>query len=679
MPLAVPGRTMAAMESLPTPALPARRGRSLAAVASRAWPRSRLLDARSIVLVVGAALAYALAARLSLTLILQPQNIAPIWPPAGIALGLMLATSRRRWPAIALGVATAVAFANLATGISPGMTLGFVAANTLEPLLAATILRRSGFTGLDTVGNVGRFVAIGGMLAPAASALVGAGAAAVASGAPFVPTYFTWMLSDMGGVLALAPVVMLGVRARTLRMPAGRLAEAVGLAAAIGLMAGLTFLPSPLPIQLAASPLFLIVLVIALRFGTSGATLATAIVAVLATIGTIGGYGPVAHLNELPAVRIGQLQILIAVTFLISMVTAAAMAERRAAETALEVERSNESRRAGIHERIASFAREIARSLDTDAVFQQIVVRAIEVIPAETARLTIMAGEAGAHRIVAAAGAAGEIGRVIAAAEGVTGAVAADGQLRVLAGAEPSAWASATDEPRSDQPLAIACAPVMSDGSVVATLGLARQGTERPFLPDEVSALQVLADIVAVALRNAGEYERAQDLSIRDELTGVPNRRYFTTSFAQLAAQRSRLAPEARVPVSVIMFDLDHFGPVNKERGHATGDVVLFEFGRLLAGRLRLADVVARYGGEEFVAVLVGTGRDDAVRVADEIRAAFEVTRMIGSDGEQIRCTVSAGVATVEAAEASLDALLPTADVALSMAKRAGRNTVSAA
>jgi diguanylate cyclase (GGDEF)-like protein len=127
------------------------------------------------------------------------------------------------------------------------------------------------------------------------------------------------------------------------------------------------------------------------------------------------------------------------------------------------------------------------------------------------------------------------------------------------------------------------------------------------------------------------------------------------------------------------MFDLDHFGPVNKERGHATGDVVLAEFGRLLAGRLRLADVVARYGGEEFVAVLVGTGREDAVRVADEIRSSFEAMRMVGSDGQPIRCTVSAGVATVEGGEASLDSLLPTADVALSMAKRAGRNTVSSA
>ena len=665
---------MAAMEMVPR----AEKGRAFSAFWP-SWLRAQALDGRAIALVVGVAVAYTLVARLSLTLVLQPQNVAAIWPPAGIALGLMLVTPPRRWPVIAIGVATAVAIANLGAGVPPMLTFGFVVANTLEPLVAATLLRRNRVVALDTVRQVGWFVAIGGVLGPATSALIGTSAAALASGAPFLPTYLTWTLSDMGGILAIAPVVMLGARAQALRLPAGRRAEAVGLAAALVILAGVTFLPFELPIQLAASPLFLLMLAIALRFGTAGATLATATIAVVATVGTIGGHGPVALLNEFPAVRIGQLQILIAVTFLISFVTAAAMAERRAAEIALEVERANESRRAAMHQRIASFAHEIARSLDTDAVFQQIAARAIDVINADTARLTVIGGDADTHRIVAAAGAPAEIGRVIALGEGVTGAVALDGQFRVLAGARPGEWASATADVTSDQPLAIACAPVITDGAVVATLGLTRTGPNAAFLPDEASALQVMTDIAAVALRNAVEYERAHDLSIRDELTGVPNRRYFMTSFAQLAALRGRLAPEARVPVSAIMFDLDHFGSINKERGHATGDIVLAEFGRLLAGRLRTADIVARYGGEEFVAVLVGTGRDDAVRVADEVRTTFERILMTGADGEPIRCTVSAGVATVDAGESSLETLLPTADVALSMAKRAGRNTVSAA
>ena len=375
----------------------------------------------------------------------------------------------------------------------------------------------------------------------------------------------------------------------------------------------------------------------------------------------------------------GHLHVLVAVAFLVSFVTAAAMAERRSIADDLESQRELEAARAAISERLTAFAREIARSLDADALFQRIVQEAVEVIPSDTARFSIAIGETGTHRIVAAVGAPGAIGRTVDPGQGVTGLAMRDGRVMVRDRVEPWERVASPRDVMPDAPLAVAVAPVVIDGSVVATLALARLDLESPFRTDEVRALEMMAELTAIAMGNAVEFEKAQDLSIRDELTGVPNRRYFTSSFAQLAAQRSRLAPEARVPVSVIMFDLDHFGPVNKERGHATGDVVLYEFGRLLAGRLRLADVVARYGGEEFVAVLVGTGRDDAVRVADEIRAAFEATPMIGSDGQQIRCTVSAGVATVEPAEDSLDSLLPTADVALSMAKRAGRNTVSAA
>lgn len=303
---------------------------------------------------------------------------------------------------------------------------------------------------------------------------------------------------------------------------------------------------------------------------------------------------------------------------------------------------------------------------------------AVGVIDADMARLTI-ARDNGSHRIVAAVGAPSSIGRTVTPGDGVTGSVIRDGRLVVRDHVPPTERVSTTRDVMPDRPLAVACAPILNDGHVVATLALARLDLSDPFAPDEGRALELMAELAALALRNSGEFERTQELSIRDELTGVPNRRYFTASFEQLAAQRARLAPESRVPISALMFDLDHFGPINKERGHATGDAVLAEFGRLIASRLRRADVVARYGGEEFVALLVGTGRDDAARVAEEIRATFESTEHVGADGEPIRCTVSVGVATVEATEPSIDVLLPTADVALAMAKRAGRNTVSAA
>ena len=639
-----------------------------------------LLVGRSFALFACTGVAYLLATRLSLLFVLEPQQVPGIWPQAGLALGLLLVMPTRRWPVVLAGVVAATATAYVATGTTPGMTVGFTAASLVEPLLGAALLRRAGFASLATLRDVGQFLVLGVVVPALAGGLIGAASVGLGADAPVPPAVGSWAFAHGGGALAWAPLV-LAVGGPRLAAPLTRrrAVETVLVGVALILTTGLAFAPLPIDIQPSGYTAFLVCVIAAVRFGLGGAAVATAMVSVIATAGTLAGYGPIALLGTAPGVQMGHLHVLVAVAFLVSFVTAAAMAERRSIADDLEAQRELEAARAAISERLTAFAREIARSLDADALFQRIVQEAVEVIPADTARFSIAIGGGGTHRIVAAVGAPGAIGRTVNPGQGVTGLAMRGGRVVVRDRVEPWERVSSPRDVMPDAPLAVAVAPVVIEGSVVATLALARIDLDMPFRTDEVRALEMMAELTAIAMGNAVEFEKAQDLSIRDELTGVPNRRYFTTSFAQLAAQRGRLAPAARVPVSAIIFDLDHFGPVNKERGHATGDIVLSEFGRLLAGRLRLADVVARYGGEEFVAVLVGTDRNDAVRVADEIRAAFETTQMTGSDGQQIRCTVSAGVATVEAGEDSLDSLLPTADVALSMAKRAGRNTVSAA
>lgn len=638
---------------------------------------ARLVDARDLALLVGTAITYGLVARLGLLFLLEPQGIAGAWPAAGIALGMLVAARPRRWPAIVAGVLVGSTFAHLIVAFPTTQTVGFTVAGIGGPLVGAILLRRAGFESLATLKGVGMFIACAVVAALTAGII---GAMTVASGgAPFLPAAGAGAFAHAGGILAVAPVTLLAARPARLTVTRRRIAEAVALGLGLVLATGIAYVPLPIDIQPSGYAMFLVCVIAAVRFGVPAAALATITVAVGVTAGTMAGYGPIALLDTAPGVRMGHLHVLVAVVFLVSFVTAAAIAERRVIADDLESERALEAARAMTSDRLTSFAREIARSLDADALFQRVVQSAVEVIPADTARLSIAMGDGDAHRIVAAVGAPGAIGRTIEPGQGVTGAVMMDGRLIVRDRVEPWERVSSTRDVMPNAPLAVACAPVVIDGSVVATLALGRLDLDSPFGADEARALEMIAELTAIAMGNAVEFGKAQDLSIRDELTGVPNRRYFTTSFAQLAAQRGRLAPDARVPVSAIMFDLDHFGPVNKERGHATGDIVLAEFGRLLAGRLRMADVVARYGGEEFVAVLVGTGREDAVQVADEIRRTFDRTPMTGSDGQPIRCTVSAGVATVEAGEPSLESLLPTADVALSMAKRAGRNTVSSA
>ena len=127
------------------------------------------------------------------------------------------------------------------------------------------------------------------------------------------------------------------------------------------------------------------------------------------------------------------------------------------------------------------------------------------------------------------------------------------------------------------------------------------------------------------------------------------------------------------------MFDLDNFGRFNREHGHLAGDAVLRSFAGLLRERLRSSDLVARYGGEEFVVILEECRIEDAMRVAEEVRANLDIRVMPGPDGTFLHARVSAGCATLDRAKPTKDALLGAADAALFSAKRAGRNRVMAA
>ncbi len=172
--------------------------------------------------------------------------------------------------------------------------------------------------------------------------------------------------------------------------------------------------------------------------------------------------------------------------------------------------------------------------------------------------------------------------------------------------------------------------------------------------------------------RNTTLTERA----IRDPLTGLHNRRFFDEAVPRLERswRRTHTAAEP-TPVSVILFDLDHFGKINKQHGHQVGDAVLRAFGQMLRERFRGNDLVARYGGEEFVAILIGATSADAVRIAEGIRVDVEAASISAGTERPLQVTVSAGCAQV-GDDWSTATALTLADLWLSQAKRAGRNQV---
>jgi diguanylate cyclase (GGDEF)-like protein len=165
--------------------------------------------------------------------------------------------------------------------------------------------------------------------------------------------------------------------------------------------------------------------------------------------------------------------------------------------------------------------------------------------------------------------------------------------------------------------------------------------------------------------------EQLRELSERDELTGLANRR---SVMAQLEQAVARCAGGG-APLAVALLDVDHFKRVNDTHGHAVGDQVLRGFAEAVSARLRSSDRVARYGGEEFLLLLPGCAEAAAAQqAAERVRLAVE-RHPWGGVAEGLRITVSIGVAVCRPGEGAA-ALLQRADTALYRAKAGGRNAV---
>ena len=158
-----------------------------------------------------------------------------------------------------------------------------------------------------------------------------------------------------------------------------------------------------------------------------------------------------------------------------------------------------------------------------------------------------------------------------------------------------------------------------------------------------------------------------------DELTGLFNRRAFLENALRLCAHQSK----RNEPLTLMLFDLDHFKSINDRFGHPIGDDVLRVFAQAARASLRASDVIGRFGGEEFAAI-VPAAAADAVKIANRVRLAFEAAGVVVKT-HAIGATVSIGAATAESPVTDIDALIARADGALYRAKREGRNRVCTA
>src|SRR5881628_2273632 len=205
-------------------------------------------------------------------------------------------------------------------------------------------------------------------------------------------------------------------------------------------------------------------------------------------------------------------------------------------------------------------------------------------------------------------------------------------------------------------------------GNILGVLELINaldRGRVVPFDSQYESLVRSLAAQAAVALRNA----RLEDLSFKDALTDVYNRRYFSVRIEEESRRHLRFAE----PVSLVLLDLDRFKDVNDRFGHRAGDEALREVAQVLLKHSRNFTVVTRYGGDEFAVLLVNTGKDGAVAYGERIREI--IAEHAFAHGT---VTVSLGVASLPEDAASGDDLVVAADKAMYEAKRLGRNRVVA-
>lgn len=194
-----------------------------------------------------------------------------------------------------------------------------------------------------------------------------------------------------------------------------------------------------------------------------------------------------------------------------------------------------------------------------------------------------------------------------------------------------------------------------------------------PFTDEETMGLDFLASHLLYPLRNAQLYQQALLVAAKDSLTRAYNRATLEQSLHRDAG----LAKRHGTPFSVIMLDLDHFKRVNDRHGHITGDCVLKEAARLFQECMRESDTLFRFGGEEFTILLSNSDQEGARQLAERIRASM-AARTIHCDGQELRLTVSAGVAQWSGDE-SPDRVLLRSDQALYAAKEQGRNRVALA
>jgi two-component system cell cycle response regulator len=237
---------------------------------------------------------------------------------------------------------------------------------------------------------------------------------------------------------------------------------------------------------------------------------------------------------------------------------------------------------------------------------------------------------------------------------------------------------------QTDLAQSILAVPMLLHGKVVGMIS-AQSYKENAYSHDDQYLLELLASHAAIAIENSRLFTTIQTLADTDPLTGALTRR----KFFDMAEREFNRARRYKQRLSVIMLDVDEFKKFNDRFGHQVGDLVLRLVATQCKSSLREMDILGRLGGEEFAVALPGTGLEQAIQVATrlcklveeanltEAGTLFEMSTGERFDKNELKITVSVGVAMYDEACKNIDTLMDHADRAMYSVKHAGRNQIS--
>jgi diguanylate cyclase (GGDEF)-like protein/PAS domain S-box-containing protein len=319
---------------------------------------------------------------------------------------------------------------------------------------------------------------------------------------------------------------------------------------------------------------------------------------------------------------------------------------------------------------------EVTAELNLNVLLQSIAEHALNLIGGKSCNCYIYKPELDAIERVAIAGEDLVLGgKTLRRGEGAVGQVWATGAPLLIN--DYSTWPGRKKEYDHFPSRALVSVPVRWGDEFLGVLNILADTPHR-YTDADVDILGMFATQAAIAIRNARLYNRIEQVSITDELTGLFNRRGFF-QFGEREFERSLRFSR---PLSVLMLDIDHFKRINDTYGHSAGDKVLRVLADCFRQNKRGIDVEGRYGGEEFILLLPETLLAGAGQIAERIRQSVaELAIPVSPSNEDLspvdlRITVSVGVAQRLPGTPSIDALIDRADQAMYRAKGSGRNRI---